>query len=123
MLTKTTADETLLERSILDLLATRREIYPSHIVGELRRRDRGLPVERTRKVLERLFVERRVARLWHRYILARDVEAVRAKWLAMIDRQAARIDADPADPSASQDARDIVSRWDGWRVEEADFVA
>lgn len=80
-------------------------------------------MERMREVPERLFVEGLVALLWRRYLLARDVGAVRAKWLAMIDRQAARIDADPADPSASQDARNIVSRWDGWRVDGADVVA
>jgi len=123
MQTDTIIEETCLERAILDLLAGEPESYPSHIVGALRRRDTDLPLERTRGVLERLFVERRVARLWHRYLLARDVDAVRGKWLAMIDRQAERIDADPADPDALHDARDLITRWDGWRIEGCDFAA
>ena len=53
MPTTTAIDETMIERAILDLLKTRREIYPSHIVGELRRSHAGLPLDRTRDVLER----------------------------------------------------------------------
>lgn len=116
MPTDTMIDETQLEHAILDLLTTRREIYPSHMIGELRRCDPALPVERTRDVLERLFAERRVARLWHRYILPGDVDLVRGKWLAMIDRQAERIDADPAGPATSHDARALIMRWDGWQL-------
>lgn len=120
---RTAEDETLIEDAILDLLATRREIYPSHMVGELQRLNPGLPLELTHDVLERLFAERRVARLWHRYILPHDVDAVRAKWLAMIERQAKRIDADPFDAAMSRDARDLVTRWDGWRVKGCDAAA
>lgn len=105
-----------LERAILDLLASRREVYPLHIMADLRRRHPGLRVQRTRAVLERLFAERRVARLWHRYLLASDVEAVRARWLERIQKQAACIDADPAAPGASAAARASVAQWDGWRI-------
>ncbi|MFV1920943.1 hypothetical protein VPH46_16155 [Sphingomonas sp. MJ1 (PH-R8)] len=67
-----------------------------------------------RAALERLLTERRIARLWHRYLLARDVDAVRAKWLEAIDRQATCIDADLAGPHASLDAREFLTRWDGY---------
>ena len=120
MPTQTDIDETPLEHAILDLLATRREIYPTHIIGELQRRHPSLPLERTCDVMERLFTERRVARLWHRYILACHVEAVRAKWLATIDRQANRIDADPLARAMFHDARDFVMRWDGWHLPHQD---
>jgi hypothetical protein len=109
-----TTDETGLERAILDLLATCRELYPSQLAAALQRRDAGLPLDRARDVLDRLFAERRVARLWHRYLLPGDVEQVRATWLEKIDRHAARIDAAPADPASSRCARDLVIRWDGW---------
>ena len=122
MPTTTAIDETMIERAILDLLKTRREIYPSHIIGEFRRSHAGLPLDRTRDVLERLFIERRVARLWHRYMLPADVEAVRAKWLGLIERQAERIDAVAVDPATSRDARDLVMRWDGWSMEGCDFA-
>lgn len=86
-------------------------------MADLQRRHPGLRVRRTRAVLERLFAERRVARLWHRYLLAGDVEAVRARWLERIQHQAARIDADPAAPGASAAARALVAQWDGWRIQ------
>lgn len=117
MQTDTIIDETSLELAIFDLLADRPESYPLHIVGALRQHDPSLPLERTGDVLERLFVERRIARLWHRYLLTRDIEVVRSKWLATIERQAAGIDADPGDPNASHHARDLIMRWDGWHIE------
>ena len=113
MLSDTASDDVRLEQAILDLLATHREIYLSPMIQALRRRHPDLRVERTRAVLERLLSERRIARLWHRYLLARDVEVVRATWLERIDRQAAGIDADPAAPQASRDARAFLTRWDG----------
>lgn len=65
-------------------------------------------------MLERLFAERRVARLWHRYMLPDAVEAVRARWLAMIKLQGARLDADLDDPHAWGEARRLLRAWDGW---------
>lgn len=121
MLSYTASDDVRLEQAILDLLAAQREIYLSPMIQELRRRHPGLRVERTRAVLERLFSERRIAQLWHRYLLARDVEVVRATWLERIDRQAAGIDADPAAPQASRDAREFLMRWDGWCVNGRDL--
>ncbi|MFV0624402.1 hypothetical protein ACBY01_10380 [Sphingomonas sp. ac-8] len=112
----TPLDETKLERAILALLADRRELYPSQIIGALRRHDAGLPLHHARAVLERLIAERRVARLWHRYLLPRDVEEVRATWLAMIDRQAARLDADLATTGAADEARALLTGWDGWQL-------
>lgn len=121
MLSDTASDDVRLEQAILDLLAAQREIYLSPMIQALRRRHPGLRVERTRAVLERLFSERRIAQLWHRYLLARDVEVVRATWLERIDRQAAGIDADPAAPQASRDAREFLTRWDGWCVDGRDL--
>ena len=110
-------DETPLERAILDLLADRREVYPSHLVGALRKQDATLPLHHTRHVLERLFCERRVARLWHRYMLPRDVGRVRGEWLAMIDRQSSRLISDLDDQGATSVARHVLASWDGWSLD------
>jgi hypothetical protein len=115
----TRMDESLIELAILGVLAERTEIYPSHLIGELRRRAPGLPLERVRDVLERLWVERRVARLWHRYLLPDRVDAVRGKWLAMIARRRADYEALDELPNAYHDGRAILLAWDGWRVGEA----
>jgi hypothetical protein len=80
-------DDSLIELAILGVLAERREIYPSFLAGELRRRAPLLPTTRIRPVLEQLWADRRVARLWHRYMLPVDVPGVRDKWLAMIERR------------------------------------
>ena len=112
-----TIDETPLERAILDLLADRREVYPSHLVGALRKRNATLPLHHTRDVLERLFCERRVARLWHRYMLPRDVVCVREEWLAMIARQGSRLVRDLNDRTAATDARRVLASWDGWSLD------
>ncbi len=114
-----TIDETPLERAILDLLADRREVYPSHLVGALRKQDATLPLHHTRHVLERLFCERRVARLWHRYMLPRDVGRVRGEWLAMIDRQSSRLISDLDDQGATSVARHVLASWDGWSLDAA----
>jgi hypothetical protein len=101
-----------LERAILDLLETRREIYPTHLAGALRERDAALPVHGLGGALEKLFREQRVARLWHRYMLPDDVGAVRRKWLAAIDDRIGGIDADTGDAVAN--GRRLLEGWDGW---------
>lgn len=106
----------LIELAILGILAERTEIYPSHLVGELRRRAPGLPPGEVRPVLERLWQERRVARLWHRYMLPDRVEAVRSRWLAMIERQREKLEAADTSPDAYAQGRATLIAWDGWRV-------
>lgn len=107
-----------IETAILDLLAERVEIYPSFLIGELRRRHPALPDEAIRPVLERLWFERRVARLWHRYMLPRDVDAVRAKWLTTIERRRADFERMDPRPEAYDESRAILQAWDGWTVGE-----
>lgn len=109
-------EDLLVELAILGVLAERTEIYPSHLVGELRRRAPMLPAARIRPVLELLWQERRVARLWHRYLLPDRIPAVRARWLATIDRL--RSDAGPhaSDADGFANGRAILTAWDGWRV-------
>ena len=122
MLTKT-MDNRKLEQTILDLLATRPEIYPSQMAGELERRHAGLSLARMHDVLEHLFAERRVARLWHRYLLPSDVRDVRSKWLDRLQRQTDRLGATSTYPAIFQTARDIVTHWDGWSVEARNIAA
>jgi hypothetical protein len=100
-------EDQLVELAILGVLAERTEIYPVHLVAELRRRAPLLPPERIRPVLQRLWQERRVARLWHRYLLPDRVPEVRRQWLAMIDRPRTQT-------AAYQAGRAILHAWDGW---------
>lgn len=109
-------NDTLIELAILGVLAERCEIYPSHLVGELRRRAPALPSNRVRPVLEHLWAERRVARLWHRYLLPARVPAVRDKWLAMLDRKREAFKADDGHLGGWRASRDILDAWDGWTV-------
>lgn len=109
-------DDLRLEQAILALLAQKQEIYPSHMIGLLRAQDASLPLTRTRDVLERLFAQRRVARLWHRYLLARDVDAVRAKWLGMIARLGDQLDS-TMHRGAARDGHAILTSWDGWKLQ------
>ena len=102
-----------LEMAILALLDIRAEMYPAHLVTALRRRDPGLAIERTRIVLDQLFAERRVARLWHRYMLPRDIEKVRAIWLDGIARYDTALH-DIADPDGTQR---LILGWDGWHID------
>jgi hypothetical protein len=111
-------DDPLIELAILGVLAERTEIYPSHLVGELRRRAPGIPPAGVRVVLERLWEQRRVARLWHRYMLPGQVATVRDKWLAMIERRRGDYEALEASLNAYEDGRAILLAWDGWRVGE-----
>lgn len=109
-------DEMLIELAILGVLAERTEIYPSHLVGELRRRLPSVPGAEVRPVLERLWNERRVARLWHRYLLPDRVPAVREKWLEMIDRRRDDLEALETNENGYSEGRAILLAWDGWRV-------
>jgi hypothetical protein len=102
--------------AILGVLAERTEIYPSHLVGELRRRLPSVPGAEVRPVLERLWNERRVARLWHRYLLPDRVPAVREKWLEMIDRRRDDLEALETNENGYSEGRAILLAWDGWRV-------
>jgi hypothetical protein len=105
-----------IESAILSLLSERVEIYPAFMIGELRRLHPHLPPERIRLVLERLWTERRVARLWHRYMLPGDVDAVRAKWLSTLGRRRAEFERmDPSD-GAYEDGIAILNAWDGWTI-------
>lgn len=108
--------DAVIETAILDLLAEREEIYPSFLVDELRGRHPALPPQAIRRVLERLWFERRVARLWHRYMLARDVDAVRTKWLATIDCRRAETERMDARPDAFAESCAILKGWDGWVI-------
>ncbi|WP_076744872.1 hypothetical protein [Sphingomonas jeddahensis] len=108
--------DALTELAILGVLAERTEIYPSHLVGELRRRAPSVPAEAIRPALERLWRDRRVARLWHRYLLPDRVPAVRAKWLAMIDRRRADLEALDTHEDGYAEGRAVLLAWDGWRV-------
>lgn len=107
------ASDASLETAILALLDIRPEIYPAHLVIALRRRDPGLAIERMRLVLDRLLAERRVARLWHRYLLPRDIAKVRAIWLAGIARHQTAL-RDGADPDGAQR---LILSWDGWNID------
>lgn len=113
-------EDMLVELAILGVLAERTEIYPSSLVGELRRRAPLLPAVRVRPVLERLWQERRVARLWHRYLLPDRVPAVRSQWLEMIDRR--RLDLEELEDVSDgySSGRAIITAWDGWRMGSAD---
>ncbi|RZM34851.1 MAG: hypothetical protein EOP67_14870 [Sphingomonas sp.] len=106
------AEDVRLELAILDLLKTRREVYPTHLIDALRERDAGLRVRGLGDVLEKLFREQRVARLWHRYMLPHDVGAVRRKWLAAIDDRIGGPETDTGDAVAI--GRRLLERWDGW---------
>ena len=112
-----------LEQAILDLLATRPEIYPSQMASELKPRHADISLIRMHNVLERLFAEHRVARLWHRYLLPSDVRKVRSKWLDRLQRYADQLGAIGTYPAMFQTARDIVTHWDGWSVEARDLTA
>ena len=94
-----------IETAILTLLAERPELYPRQIAAALAARDVGPPA--VTATLERLRRQRRVARLWHRYLLPDDVAAVSGRWLAGIG--AAMAD----DPGAAA-ARAALVAWDGW---------
>lgn len=107
----------LVARAILGVLADRTELYPSELVGDLRRRAPDLPPERVRPVLARLFAERQVARLWHRYLLPGDVARVRAAWLAMLRAQRHKFVGLETRYEAT---RDRITRWDGWRIGESE---
>lgn len=109
-------DDTLIDLAVLGVLAERTEIYPSHLVGELRRRAPSVPPEAIRPALERLWRDRRVARLWHRYLLPDRVPAVRAKWLEMIDRRRADLEALDTNEDGYTEGRAMLLAWDGWRV-------
>lgn len=111
--------DSMVELAILGILAERTEIYPSHLIGELRRRGPELPPAEVRPVLERLWQERRVARLWHRYMLPDRVEAVRSRWLAMIERQREKLEAADTSPDAYAQGRATLMAWDGWCVGDA----
>ncbi|WP_375271340.1 hypothetical protein [Sphingomonas sp.] len=110
--------ETLIELAILGVLAERTEIYPSHLIGELRRRAPSVPPERVSRVLVRLWEERRVARLWHRYLLPDQVGAVRARWLAMVECH--RDELNTLDPGYAG-CHAILTAWDGWRAAAAEI--
>lgn len=108
-------DDVTVERAILALLAERSEIYPAQLAGELRRRVPTLATERVPVVLDRLWRERRVARLWHRYLLPDRVDAVRARWLAAVEqRRDARDRIDPAYAAGHA----LLCAWDGWRGDQ-----
>lgn len=113
-------DEMLIELAILGVLAERTEIYPSHLVGELRRRVPAIAGGQVRPVLERLWRERRVARLWHRYMLPCRVPSVRDKWLEMIDRRRDDLEALETNENGYAEGRAILLAWDGWRVGNAE---
>ncbi|MEI5689073.1 MULTISPECIES: hypothetical protein [Sphingomonas] len=118
-----TIDNRQLEQAILDLLATRPEIYPAQMVGELKPRHAGISLARMHDVLECLFAEHRVARLWHRYLLPSDVRKVRTKWLDRLQPYADQLGATGTYFAMFQTARDIVTHWDGWSVEARDLTA
>ena len=107
-------DDAAVEVAILELLAERAELYPSHLIGELHRRTPGLAPARVRPVLDRLFAERRVARLWHRYLLPEAVAGVRAHWLARLESRADRLASDRGDPHAVNPTRAALRSWNGW---------
>lgn len=109
------AENIRLERAILNLLETQCEIYPAHLAGALRERDAALPVHGLGGVLEKLFREQRVARLWHRYMLPDDVGAVRRKWLAAIDDRTGEPDAGTGDAVAR--GRRLLESWNGWSLD------
>ena len=104
-----------LECAVLELLETRPEIYPAHLGTALRDQDAALAIHGLGDVLEKLFREQRVARLWHRYMLPGDVGAVRRKWLAAIDRRTAGHDEDT--DAAVADGRLLLQGWDGWTLD------
>lgn len=110
-------DDALLELAILGVLAEHSEIYPAHLIRELRRCAPSLPLGRARLVLERLYDERRVARLWHRYLLPDRVAAVRARWLAMLDRQERMPRASDPALADHRNARLLLCSWDGWSLD------
>jgi hypothetical protein len=109
-------DDNLIELAILGVLAERREIYPSFLAGELRRRAPLLPAARIRPVLEQLWADRRVARLWHRYMLPVDVPGVRDKWLAMIERRRTELESMEECTNAYEAGRATLDAWDGWTI-------
>ncbi|WP_066780436.1 hypothetical protein [Sphingomonas sp. CCH5-D11] len=113
-------DEMLIELAILGVLAERTEVYPSHLVGELRRRLPCVAGEEVRPVLERLWREKRVARLWHRYLLPDRVPAVRKRWLEMIDRRREDLEALESNENGYVEGRAALLGWDGWRVGNVD---
>ena len=84
-------DDAAVETAILDMLAERAERYPAHLVSDMRRRGFKLPPVRVRTTLDRLFADRRVARLWHRYLLPEAVSEVRTRWLSMLDGRSERL--------------------------------
>lgn len=68
-------------------------IYPPQMAGELKPRQADISIVRMHDVLEHLFAEHRVARLWHRYLLPSDVRKVRTKWLDRLQRHADQLSA------------------------------
>ena len=92
------------------------ENYPSFLVGKLRRRHPTLPPGKIRTVLERLWFERCVARMWHRFVSTRDVDVVRAKWFATIDCRPAGFERIDARPDAFEESRAILNSYDGWVI-------
>lgn len=112
------SDDRLVEFAILAILSERRELYPLTLRRELRRRVPHLAEAPLRPVLERMWRERRVARLWHRYLLPGDVPAVRACWLAALERQRAAFEQAHGDLRAWTHARALLFRWDGWTGDE-----
>ena len=115
-----TMDDQLVELAILGILAERSEVYPPYLVSELRRRAPMLRVELVGPVLERLWRERRVARLWHRYLLPDRVPTVRARWLSMIEHSRTSRAAREAAGAAYDDGQALLQTWDGWRIGAVD---
>jgi hypothetical protein len=93
------------DEAILALLAQEPELYPRDVAARL---GAGAVA-----VLERLYAAGAVARLWNRYLLPRDVAAVRARWLRAIDAHCARLEAEGAGPGTCDRARAVVSGWEG----------
>lgn len=109
-------DDDRLASAILDALDSERELYPADLIELMLARYADLPLDRTAVVLDRLFADRRVARLWHRYLLPRDVETVRATWLANIKHYGSRLSANLDDHASTGDAWQMVRDWDGWQL-------
>lgn len=115
-------DETCLAHANFDLRADLSDGGPPHTVGALRQLDRHLPLERARDTLERLCARRRLARLWHRYLLTNDITAECCKWRAAFERQTARIDAHASRSNASRNVRDRIMRRNGSHHEGCRFA-
>jgi hypothetical protein len=105
------------ERAVLALLDAEPELYPSQVAARLG--DDASP-DGLRPLLGRLLAERRVARLWHRYLLADAVDAVRTRWLSTIDAHCDRLRGDGGDPGTCARARHLVEGWDGWQFADGE---